>query len=495
MHSETSLLAGVSRKEAIRELDRVDSEQSLRRFIQCAWHLLEPRSRPFVSGWHVDAICEHLEAVTRGEIIRLLINIPPGCMKSMTTSVFWPAWEWGPQNKPSTRYVCASYSDSLTLRDNRRCRNIIRSDWYQSLWGNRYQLVEDQNAKRRYETDHNGFKIATSVGGLGTGERGDRFIIDDPHNIKEGESDAKRDATLQWFEEVVPTRVSDPEKSAFVIIMQRVHERDVSGLVEANELGYTVLKLPMEFEKENRCSTSIGFTDPRKEEGDLLWSERMPREVVERDKKVMGSYAVAGQFQQRPSPRGGGMFNRDWFEVVEYAPPLIHEVRAWDLAASETERAAWTSGLRLGKSSDNRYYITHIKRLRGLPGKVEKAMKTTAELDGEDVEISIPQDPGQAGKSQVAYLVGQLAPFVVRASVESGSKETRAEPVSAQAEVGNIKIVAGPWVEPFLKELEVFPRGEFKDQVDSLSRAFHHLAKKKVRPRRTAAPEVVKVNA
>ena len=200
------------------ELDRIDSEESLRLFVERAWPVLEPK-REFIPGWHIDAICDHLEAVHRGEITRLLINVPPGCMKSLTTDVFFPAWEWGPQNRPDLRYVASSYSQDLTIRDNRRTRSLIQSDWYRSLWGDRFKLVSDQNAKTRFDTNHMGFKIATSVGGLSTGERGDRFIIDDPHNIKDGESLAKRKEVNQWFMETVPTRMNDPEKSAIITIM------------------------------------------------------------------------------------------------------------------------------------------------------------------------------------------------------------------------------------------------------------------------------------
>src|SRR5262249_34997198 len=158
-------------------------------------------------------------------ITRLLINIPPGAMKSLTTNVFWPAWEWGPRDLAHMRYIGASYSHDLTIRDNLRCRRLIESYVYQRLWGGRFRLNDDQNAKVRFANDRTGFKLATSVGGLGTGERGDRFIIDDPHNLVDGESEAKRDSTLAWFSEVVPTRLNDPESSAIVIIMQRVHER------------------------------------------------------------------------------------------------------------------------------------------------------------------------------------------------------------------------------------------------------------------------------
>lgn len=463
----------------LEELDRLDSEQSLRRYLELAWPILEP-GRDFVPGWHVDAICDHLEAVTSGQITRLLINVPPGCMKSLTTEVFWPTWEWGPKNKPSTRYVSASYSEALTVRDNRRARTLIQSPWYQKLWGDRYALVSDQNAKMRFDTDKMGFKIATSVAGLGTGERGDRFIIDDPHNVKEGESELVRNSALLWFTEVVPTRVNDPTNSAIVVIMQRVHQDDISGYIVAKELGYDHLMLPMEYEPDRHCKTVIGFSDPRTEENELLWPERMTRQVIERDKKVMGSYACAGQFQQRPSPRGGGMFQKDWFEVVDCVPSGRGKkvARGWDLAATEGDNAAWTAGVRMS-IIDGIIYIEHCHRLRGTPDKVEKAIENIASQDGHYTRISIPQDPGQAGKSQKKYLATKLIGYDVRFSPETGDKELRAQGLAAQAEAGNVKIVRGEWNGAFFDELCTFPASKFKDQVDAASRAFHTLIGKK----------------
>lgn len=227
-------------------------------------------------GWVFEAICEHLEAITKGQLTRLLINVPPGTMKSLLTNVLWPAWEWGPRNMPYLRYVSAAYAHSLTVRDNRRCRLLIQSDVYQKLWGHRFSLVGDQNAKEKYENDARGFRIATSVSGTATGERGDRFIVDDPHNVKEAESDVKREDAVFWFTEVVPTRVNDLEKSACVIIMQRVHEGDVSGHILAHNksLGYEVLTVPMEFESARKCVTGIGWSDPRTVEGELMAPER-----------------------------------------------------------------------------------------------------------------------------------------------------------------------------------------------------------------------------
>lgn len=475
-------------------LDQADAAESLVEYISMCWHVLEP-GRTFVRGWHIDAMCEHLQAVHDGQINRLLMNVPPGFMKSMLTDVFFPTWEWGPKDCPSYRYVAASYSEDLTVRDNRKSRQLLSSDFYQQRWGHIVQPSNTQSAKKRFDTRQTGFKVATSIGGLGTGERGDRVIVDDPHNVREGESEAKREDAIRWFTETLPTRVNDPINSAIIVIMQRVHEDDVSGYILKNDLGYEHLMIPMEFEPSRKCYTSIGFEDPRTEENELAWPERMPRQVIERDKKVMGSYATAGQFQQRPVPRGGGMFQHSWFEFVDYTevPKGGKSCRAWDLAGSTRKKSAYTVGLEL-RYVDGVYYIMDVVRDRLSPADVEKLILRTAVSDGESRMISIPQDPGQAGKAQKRYLSNLLAGYNARFSLETGSKEVRALSVAAQAEAGNVKIVKAPWNGAFMDELCSFPMASYKDQVDALSRAFSELIDKKGRARIATVCEAVNID-
>jgi len=477
---EQSLAVALRNPEAgLRELDRLDSEQSLSGFIRCAWPILEP-GQPYVHGWHIDAISEHLEAVTAGAINRLYICVPPGCMKSLSVSVFWPAWEWGPKNLPHTRIVATSHAERLAIRDNLRTRRLIKSTWYQSIWGDRVELTGDQNAKTKFENTKTGFREAMPFTSL-TGTRGDRVVIDDAMSVDDAKSEPKRESIITTFLEAIPTRLNNPDRSAIVIIMQRLHERDVVGVIEAKQLGYDALVLPMEFEPERRCSTSIGFTDPRKTDGELLFPQRFPREIVERDKKVMGSYAIAGQFQQRPAPREGGMFKRHWFNPVRAVPEGTCFVRGWDLAASTGPTAAYTSGVKIGQTREGRFIIANVQRDRLSPGGVEKLIVHTAALDGKTCQVSLPQDPGQAGKAQAQYLIGKLAGYKAWASPESGDKETRAEPFSAQAEAGNVDMLIADWNEPYLDELCVFPNGQFKDQADASSRAFNELANPRAR--------------
>jgi predicted phage terminase large subunit-like protein len=241
----------------------------------------------------------------------------------------------------------------------------------------------------------------------------------------------------------------------------------------------------MRFEPARRCVTSIGFHDPRETDGDLLFPERFPEDQVASLEKTMGSYASAGQLQQRPAPRGGGMFKREWFPVVGAAPVQCQWVRGWDLAATASDTAAYTAGVLIGRAPDGRFYIADARRIQGSAADVERLLINTASQDASErlnVKGSIPQDPGQAGKAQSQYLIRQLAGFSYRASPESGDKETRAQPLAAQAEAGNVLLVEGAWNRDFLAELETFPMGKFKDQVDAATRAFSELVSAKARP-------------
>jgi len=438
--------------------------------VRAAWHVLEPTSE-LKWGWSLDAICEHFEAVTNGEVKKLLINVPPGCMKSLLTGVLWPAWEWGPKGRPGLRYLGTAHKQDLGVRDNLKCRRLIQSEWYQERWP--MKLTSDQNAKTKFENEHTGFREAMAFTSL-TGSRGDRVLLDDPLSVDHANSDADMKAAEITFTEALPTRVNNDD-SAIVVIMQRLNEKDTSGIILQRELGYVHLCLPMRFEAERKCTTSIGFQDPRTVDGELLFPERFPEETVASLERTMGSYAAAGQLQQRPAPREGGMFKKAWFPIVRAIPAGTRFVRGWDLAATEGA-GDWTAGVKIGRQKNGRFIIAGVARDRKATAGVEQMLVNTASQDGYMCEISIPQDPGQAGKAQASYYIGKLAGYTARATPESGDKETRAGPLAAQAEAGNVDVLEGDWNETFFDEITVFPNGSFDDQVDGASRAFNALA-------------------
>jgi len=286
------------------------ARRSLFEFVQQAWHVLEPNT-PFVDNLPIRAICQHLQAVTEGRIRNLIINVPPGHAKSLLTAVFWPAWIW--IDHPESRFLFTSYREPLAIRDSVRCRRLIESDFYQARWGRRYQLCGDQNQKSRFENTATGYRIVVPMG-AGTGERGDYVVADDPHSVDQAESDAARTSAIEFWNGSMSTRVNNLATGHKVVIHQRLHQADLSGVLLAQN-DYDRLYLPAEFEPERRCSTSIGWTDPREKPGELLWPEKFSQEHLDGLKVSLGSYRYAGQFQQRPAPADGGIFKRPWFRV------------------------------------------------------------------------------------------------------------------------------------------------------------------------------------
>ena len=257
-------------------------------------------------------------------------------MKSLLVNCFWPSWEWGPRNMPHLRYVCAAHEQNLAVRDGLRMRRLIQSEWYQSFWGDRVTLTGDNNQKIKFENTATGFRQSIAAGGI-TGARGDRVLIDDPISVEGASSDAVRASTNEWFTEAVPLRLNNPKTSAIVVIMQRLHEEDVSGIILEKDLGYDHICLPMRYDPSRAHETQLGYSDPREEEGELLFPERFPPEVVDRDEKAMGPFATAGQHQQSPEPRGGGIIKRDWWIKWDddVYPPLDFVCASLDTAYTE----------------------------------------------------------------------------------------------------------------------------------------------------------------
>jgi predicted phage terminase large subunit-like protein len=442
-------------------------------FVREAWHVLEPEAK-YVHNWHIDAICQHLEAVTDGRINRLLVNVPPGSSKSLIVSVMWPAWEWGPCGRRSLRYLATAFNEGPVKRDTRKSRDLIASEWYGRLWPD---VRLTRTAETSFANASTGTREGVPFGSL-TSQRGDRLIIDDPHSTETAESDTERLNTTRKFREGAVNRLNDQEKSAIVVIMQRLHEQDISGVITSLGMDYVHLMLPMEFDPSRACETAIGFRDPRTDDGQLLDPSRFPRATVDKLERDMGSYAYSGQYQQSPTPRSGGMFQRGDFGIVDAVPAGGRRVRAWDFAASQQKpgkQPDWTVGIRMLLVKDT-FYIEDVLRGRWSASDVETRLKNTASQDGQGITIRMPQDPGAAGKADSETKIKLLKGYPVIVKPISGDKATRARPASAQAEAGNVKLVRGAWNDTFLSEICSFPNGTFDDQLDAFADALNELA-------------------
>jgi len=474
----SSALARIRAEKARRGLGLHD-------FIGNAWTWVDPAPAAF--GRYTRTLCWVLEQVLRGRIRRLIINVPPGHMKSLTVSVFWPAWAW--LMRPEVRFAFTSYRGDLALRDADRSRDLIRTQFYRDLllgrpakWG---LLRTGQDTKSRFANTEGGYRFSAAVAGI-MGEGGDIVVLDDPHNVEQAESDTVRDETVRKIRLALPTRVRS-KTGAVVIIMQRLHPRDLTGVLLEEEPGlWTHLCLPARFEPDHPHPCPF---DWRRRHGELLFPELFNDERIDELTTGLTEYGEAGQLQQRPHPREGGMMKRDDFRFCDASevPAGGTIVRGWDLAATDAKavdakKAAWTVGLRL-RYVKRRIYIEDVIRLRGSPLKVRTTMRNAADQDGKVVTIDFPQDPGQAGKAQAEDIAADFPDRRIYYSPESGDKEIRAEAPAAQVEAGNVYLVRGAWNGVFLDEAAAFPGSTFKDQVDAFSRAYHRAVRQPRRPR------------
>lgn len=355
---------------------KIAAEDSLYEFAVQAWKVVEPK-HPFKDNWHIKAICDHLQAVSEGKIHRLVINIPPRHMKSLLVSVFWPVWTWIKQ--PAHRWLFASYAQNLSKRDNVKSRRLLQSDWFTERWGDRFKLTGDQNEKLRYENDKTGYRIASSVDGALTGDGGDTVVIDDPHNVREAESDLVRQAACEWFDGAVSTRLNDPEGGSIVVIMQRVHDADLCGHIFSKKERalhqWNRLVIPARFESQHPTlsQTELGFTDPRTEEGELLWPNRISEEVLTDLENDLGPYKAAGQLQQRPAPAEGGLVQRDWFQWYDLQdlPDNAHRIASsWDLPFKKTAKSDFVGGVAGHLVGGNLYIVDGINERMNFPQTV-----------------------------------------------------------------------------------------------------------------------------
>lgn len=328
---------------------RIQAENDFYTFVKLAWPHIE--GRKLQDSWLIKCLCEHLEEVFYGRIKRLNINMPPRMAKSSLVSILYPVWCWIKQ--PSLQFLCSSYSEKLSVRDNTRARRLIKSQWFQLRWGDRITLSEDQDTKLRVDNMQNGYRIATGMGGTVRGEGGDIIILDDLNDVND-RSEVQLENAIEFYTQVLPTRFNDFKTGRLINVQQRLHMRDISGYILANQSKeFVCLTLPMEFEENRRCTTvplkstnGIPWTDPRKEEGDLLSPERIGEKELKALKNALGSeYQISGQLQQRPAPAEGGMIKRSWWMPwQEESPPRISfTIQAWDTGSSDKKTAAYSA--------------------------------------------------------------------------------------------------------------------------------------------------------
>lgn len=446
------------------EAERELCSRSFSHFIRRAWkHIIPDR---YIHGWHVDAMAEHFEALADKTLTRLLINVPPGTSKSTITGVMYPAWLWGPKGQPYHKYIGAAHEQGLAVRDARMMRELVMSEWYQRLWP--IKMAGDQNEKLYFENQQRGFRQACAVAAM-TGRRGHTVAWDDPLSPEKAHSTLHRETAIRVLSETLPTRLNDPQTSAIVVVMQRLHERDPSGFILSEELGYEHLCLPMEYDRSRHCTTSIGWSDPRKEDGELLFPERFPREVVERDKKAMGSYAAAGQLQQQPTPTGGGVFKDEWVRQWSVLPDMEYRMVYADTAMKTGQENDFSVFEHWGKGKDGRIYL--LDMIRGKWEAPQLLMQAKAFWDKSKPGSGTLRKMKVEDKASGTGLIQQLKQggVPVEGIQRDKDKLTRAYDASPQIEAGNVFLFPNhECLSDLLHELSLFPMAAHDDTIDPL---------------------------
>ena len=390
---------------------------------------------------------------------RLMVQMPPGAAKSTYGSVLFPVWALAA--RPKLSVVLACHTASLAEHLGRAVKHLA----FEHATRLGFALRADDRSAQRFSTEGGGSFFATGVRGPLTGRRADLVIVDDPiKSLVEAESLAARNALYEWFRVDLLTRLRPGGR--VVLIMTRWHPDDLAGRLAADG-GWDVLRLPALAEADDPLG---------REPGAPLWPDWEDQAALAQVRASVGERAWAALYQQSPRARDGGMFDPDKIQIVgqDSIFALRDIARGWDLAATEAGSANpdWTVGVKLGRLEDGRFVILDVSRVRLGPAAVEQEILAVAARDGDEVKISLPQDPGQAGKYQVQNLIRKLAGHRVTTSLESGAKELRASPVAAQMDAGNIAMVRAHWNQAFLDEIRDFPHGTKDDQVDALARSF-----------------------
>jgi predicted phage terminase large subunit-like protein len=486
----------------------IDAEKSLHAFVKLAWPQIEG-NKPFIDGWHIQTICEHLEACIRGEIKTLLINCPPRMTKTSLITIMFPAWVW--IKMPWIKFMYASYSQPISWEHSRLCKMLIESAWYQQNWGHSVQLSKDQSTKGHFANTELGYRIATSINGMATGLGGDCLVGDDLNNASDGQSQVTREFVNDFLSRTWSTRLNPGGLGINIMTSQRVHEMDASGFWLSRDENNKIVKLilPMEYESRRACKTIVlpstngkRWEDPRKTEGELLCPSYKGIEDIKEQKLILGTYNYAGQYQQRPAPESGGLIRRDWFQVwsKEKLPKLTYVIQSWDTALTMHDESAYSACTTWGLFKLQG--VVNVMLLTAWRARISYVdlVKWAARLYGNYLDIVADEPIGEdykrtpdrllieakaSGLPVVSDLISKGIPASSFLPDEFGDKIQRVHLVTPYIECGRVWVCSEVGTdklytdhEMFISECELFPKGEYRDMVDTMTQAFLYMTKK-----------------
>lgn len=488
---------------AVTQLDEIDLrerelyEQDLYSYTIEAWKYVEA-GRKFVTNWHIGYMCEIGMAVFSGQLKDVILNVPPRHMKSLTVNVFLPTWWW--TRKAYTKFLLVAHGRNLVLRDSGKSRRLIKSPWYQKYWGERFKILDDQDTKSYYANDKGGARIVNSLDAGVTGEGGDVLIIDDPLNIQLAQNTAYVEKVNEVWDSTLYSRVDDPTTSPRILIMQRLHENDLTGHLLAEETGWTHFYLPTRYEKKRKCVIFLSgdvndagkpypwaqpfLYDPRTIEGELLFPQRFPKKHVDNLEKK-GEHIFTGQQQQRPSKKGGTIFKKKYWRFYDELPPGIEELgdgcHSWDCAFKDLRTSSYVCGGAWARYGANIYLLPwHFWDKADILKTIEGIRALNNLFPWLGPKLIEDKANGPAVLTLLGNEIPGLIPFNLKgegAGTGKGhqmSKEARAIATVYFAQAGNVWLPnpeKWPWVKGYIKELADFPNGTFNDQVDMTTQA------------------------
>lgn len=470
---------------------------SLAEFVRLSWEVLE-QDTPLEWHWHIDAIANHVQWMIEGwagerkQVVQnLIINVPPGSLKSRIVSVCAPAWAW--LRWPGARFLCMSANPDVARRDATFSRDLIQSHWYQSWFKPKWSMRTDMDAISSFGNTRGGTRNSKGLNAKIVGQRGDIQLIDDPNDPKTAHSETERTKVNTNYASSGFNRVTDSRRSPRIVIQQRTHEMDMTGFLRARG-GWELLRIPMEFEAARRCTTKFGWQDPRTQDGEVLHPERNTPEVLEADLRALGSYGYAGQLNQNPAPAEGGMFKRASWRFWRH--PGVHTLYRPDKSDTAPgvllpKRLDWTvlsvdatfggkegrkggskvSMIVVGGYQADRYVLDNVTRKMGFDETCEAIRTIRHKYEFDKILIE-----NKANGPAIMNHLKKEIPRIIPVEPEGG-KEARAWAIQPYVEAGNIYLPEGAeWLDDFITELSAFPRGANDDQVDALSQALIHMA-------------------
>lgn len=489
MSTVTEALDAVEHELRVRE-EAEELAKDYYAFVRAAWHIIEPRT-PFKDNWHIPAICEALERVTRGELRHLQIWVPPGSMKSILSSILWPVWEW--TTEPWLRYITGSYKDDLGQDFALKARDVVESGWYQERWPH-VELRSDANKKDDYITTEGGRRIVTSPQSGVTGRHAHRIIIDDPLEPLKIASAAEIEKANKWYSGTLATRAADPTELAEVIIMQRLHTNDLAAYAMQYYEDWEVVCLPERYDPAHKF---LWVGDQRTRKGELLWDKR----VGEKENRVrvakLGAHEAEAQLQQNPTAREGELlkrahwryFDRKRLDREPHTFEFTRVITSWDTAFKDKTSSDFVVGQVWGAAGANRYFLRSIREQMAF-GATKRAMKefdTWIRATWPHVAVVHVIENSANGVEIINELKREITG--VKPWKASVDKRLRAEAAEPTLEAGNCFLpgvanaaqddydpaLTPAWVQMFVEECSQFDRGANDDQVDAWSQAMNYL--------------------